>query len=146
MRIDLFPQFYDASRYSKISLRDKRCTAHVWSNAISLGSTPNACGGTREETSKYIIYKNEVILKVRQSSGMITRDHDEVIEFSCKYERDGYTSAASFLPVSSIKGNESKLILFLLEIYVELANICTPVVNAFSNYGHLQFARGNNVF
>ena len=109
MRIDLDRKYYDTSLYQSITLRDKTCTASYGSSFISLGSVPNYCGSTRHETKNHIIYTNEVILTAKQTSDMITRDHDEVIQFSCKFEKKGYVSGASYLPVSKITGNECKL-------------------------------------
>ena len=108
MRIDLFREYYDTSRYKKITLRNPTCEAYYSSRFITLGSIPNSCGATRKETPKHIVYTNEVILTARQTSDMVTRDHDEIIQFSCKYERDGFTNGASYLPVSQIKVNECK--------------------------------------
>lgn len=109
MRIDLDRKFYDASLYQLITLRDPSCWASYGRRFISLGSVPNYCGSTRQEVGNHIIYTNEVILTAKQNSDMITRDHDEVIQFSCKYEKKGYVSGASYLPVSRITGNECKL-------------------------------------
>ena len=106
MRIDLHRLYYNASQYEKITLRDPACAASYSAGYITLGSIPNYCGSTRHETKRHIIYTNEVIMKARQNSDMTARDHDEVIQFSCKYERDSVVSGSSFLPVSKISWNE----------------------------------------
>jgi len=119
MRIDLNRQYYNVSHYEKITLRDPVCAASYSPGYITLGSVPNYCGSTRQQTKGHIIYTNEVIMKAKQNSDMITRDHDEVIQFSCKYERDSTVSGSSFLPVSRISGNESSIgsFSFYLEMF-----------------------------
>ena len=112
MRIDLNRQYYNVSHYEKITLRDPVCAASYSPGYITLGSVPNYCGSTRQQTKGHIIYTNEVIMKAKQNSDMITRDHDEVIQFSCKYKRDSTVSGSSFLPVSRISGNECKSYFF----------------------------------
>ena len=109
MRIDLYRQYFNASRYETITLRDRACRASYSTGLITLGSVPKYCGGTRRETQKYIIYTNDVILTAKQNADMVTRDHDEIIQFSCRYDRNGYASGTSFLPISRISGNECKL-------------------------------------
>ena len=108
MRIDLNRQYYNLSQYETITLRDPACAASYSPGYITLGSVPNYCGSTRQETKGHIIYTNEVIMKAKQNADTVTRDHDEVIQFSCKYERDSAVSGSSFLPVSRIYGNECK--------------------------------------
>ena len=106
MRIDLNRQYYNASQYEKITLRDPICAAWYSPGYITLGSVPNYCGATRQETKEHIIYTNEVIMRAKQKSDMITRNHDEAIQFSCRYKTDSVVSGSSFLPVSRISGNE----------------------------------------
>ena len=108
MRIDLNRQFYNVSRYETITLRDPVCAASHSPGHITLGSVPNYCGSTRQETKEHIIYTNVVLMKAKQNSDIVTRDHDEVIKFSCKYRRDSTVSGSSFLPLSRISGNECK--------------------------------------
>jgi len=109
MRIILNGLYYNASQYETITLRDPGCAASYITRDIVLGSVPNYCGSTRQETKGHIIYTNEVIMKAKQNADMVTRAHDEVIQFSCKYRRDSTVSGSSFLPVSRISGNESSI-------------------------------------
>ena len=108
MEIQLNRNFFNVSKYESITLKDKSCTARVNFPYITLGSKLNSCGTTRRETTSQIIYTNEAIMVVRRDSGIVTRDHDQVISFSCAYKKDGYTNQASFTPVSRITGNDSK--------------------------------------
>ena len=107
MRVDLSRQFYNASKYSSITLRDTSCSASISSSFITLGSVPGLCGAVRKETANHIIYQNQVIMKEKQDSGIVSRDHDLEVDVSCKYDRDGIASGASFKPISKIQVNES---------------------------------------
>ena len=107
MRIDLDRRYYNVSRYSSISLRDPSCTATFSSAYITLGSIPSLCGVEKEETGSKIIYKNKVIMSINQQSGIVSRDHDEEINFKCTYSRDGVASGVSFEPIRRVIGEES---------------------------------------
>lgn len=66
MRIDLDRRYYNASKYSSITLRDPTCKA-TFSNAyIILGSMPSLCGVVKEQTANQITYKNKVIMTMNQ--------------------------------------------------------------------------------
>ncbi|XP_065068293.1 uromodulin-like isoform X2 [Rhopilema esculentum] len=107
MRVILDTKYFNASEFSRITLRDPYCSAYISSSYISLGSVPNGCGASREETQRHIIYRNEVIMTAKQEEGMITRDHDQSIDVSCIYDRDGFGSSVSYDPIRKVSGNES---------------------------------------
>ena len=113
MEIQLSRNSFNASKYKSITLKDKNCPSSMSLNRITLGSKLDSCGTTRRETTSQIIYTNEAILVANQDSSIITRDHDQVISFSCTYNKDGYTNQTSFAAVRRITGNESNLICFI---------------------------------
>ena len=127
MRIDLDRRYYNASRYSSITLRDPTCAATTSRAYITLGSVPYLCGGQREQTANKIIYRNKVIMTANQNSDTITRDHDEEIAFKCVYDRDGFAGGVSFEPVRKISGNESKSSRCF-------CNILLRLISVFPNY------------
>ncbi len=108
MRIELDRHFFQVSDYSNITLRDTWCRASWWSTSryISLGTIPSQCGSTREETYDHIIYRNEVVLKAKPTSGLITRDNDMRIRLSCSYKKTGNVSSVSFKPISTVNVTE----------------------------------------
>lgn len=107
MRIDLDRRYYNASKYSSITLRDPTCKA-TFSNAyIILGSMPSLCGVVKEQTANQITYKNKVIMTMNQKSDLVSRDDDEEINFKCTYNRDGVASGVSFEPIRRVIGEES---------------------------------------
>ena len=108
LRIDLDRRFYNASIYSAITLRDPACTASLSSANITLGSTPNLCNWTMEETSSKITYKNTVIMTVYGVLGMVIRNQDRRIDVSCEYDRSSYIGAPSFKPEWIVIANEGK--------------------------------------
>ena len=113
MRVILDTNYFNASEFSRITLRDPYCSAYISSSYISLGSVPNGCGASREETKRHIIYRNEVVMTAKQEEGMITRDHDQSIDVSCIYDRDGFGTSVSYDPIRKVSGNESKIFLHL---------------------------------
>ncbi|XP_065067731.1 pancreatic secretory granule membrane major glycoprotein GP2-like isoform X1 [Rhopilema esculentum] len=106
MRIDFDRAFYDTSLFSSITLRDTSCSASISSYNIILGSVPGACGSTRSETSSYIVYENEVIFKPKAISGIIIRDPDQRVKFTCYFEKNAYVSSYRYLPISNVTGSE----------------------------------------
>ena len=107
IHVELDTKYFYASRYESITLRNSSCKALVSNNKITLGSIPNGCGATTNEVNDYIIYKNEVILKVKRSvSGVIL--HDESIAIQCTYKASSNVMA-SIAPVTTFKGFEGTL-------------------------------------
>ncbi|XP_065067729.1 uncharacterized protein LOC135693242 isoform X2 [Rhopilema esculentum] len=109
MRIDFDRAFYDKSLFSSITLRDTSCLASIGSYNIILGSVPGACGSTRSETSRYIVYENEVIFRPKAISGTITRDPDQRVKFTCHFDKSGYSSTWNsyrYIPISNVTGSE----------------------------------------
>ena len=109
MRIDLNTDFFDASLYSSITLRDPSCTATVSSKLISLASIPSQCRSSRKETNNRIIYENEVIMQAKQTAGMVTREIDRRVRFTCSYNKNGVVSSVSFKPISNVNVTEGRL-------------------------------------
>ena len=106
MRIELDRKFYNASLYSSITLRMESCKASIYSSSIVLGSVPGACGSVRSETSSHIVYENEVIFTGKPINGLITRNVDQRVKFSCMYDKNAYVQTVSYQPVSNVTGVE----------------------------------------
>ena len=66
-------------------------------------------------------------MKAKLDSGIVSRDHDMEIDVSCKYDRDGIVSGASFKPISKIKINESKLIFHYQLLFVSESTFKTEI-------------------
>ena len=113
MEIQLSRQEFNVSKYQNITLKSSSCRAVISASYITLGSKPNLCGSTKQETSTHIIYTNQVFLTVKQGNNLISRDEDQAIMFSCSYKKEGHASKKTFVPVSRrVTANESKCLFF----------------------------------
>lgn len=106
MQINLDRRYYDSSLYTSITLRSPSCSATYSSSYITLGTILGGCGATRKDTVNHIVYENTVILRAKAVAGMITRDMDQKIKFSCSYGKNGYAGGLSYNAVSSVNATE----------------------------------------
>ena len=107
MKIELYRKYYNTSLYSSITLRDPSCRASIYTSSIVLGSVPGACGSVKRETSSHTIYENEVIFTGKAINGLITRNINQVIKFSCTFSRNAHVQTVSYQPISNVTGEES---------------------------------------
>ena len=109
MSISISSNAYNLSNYNSITLLDSTCQARVTSTVITIGTKLDSCGTTKVENQTHISYTNQVIFRPRATtSGLITRDNEHTVSFTCSYAKHGYTNGASFVPVRRISVNESK--------------------------------------
>lgn len=85
------------------TLRDTSCKAKNFNDTHVFMDTPLDQCGTYHNYSKdgrYIIYYNHVILqrKSNEKSAVITRHHEAVFEFECRYRRSTIMSVVNYSP------------------------------------------------
>lgn len=84
------------------SLLDSKCKAYRKdSSHVFLKTQLDECGTSHNYSSdgRYIIYYNQITMKPSTKSGdLITRDHDAVFEFECRYHRTAVMSVVHFTP------------------------------------------------
>ena len=115
MRIEISRKDFNTSKYSDISLLDKKCKASFSDLKIVLDTAPHLCGSKRMETADQIIYQNEVYMTAIPTGKLVTREHDVRITFSCHYNKAGYLTLESFKPQTIIDIKEGKVPLFILQ-------------------------------
>ena len=98
--LDNRTQIYNGSL---ITLNDTSCTAKQYppDNEYGLITAYDKCGTTRTETSKHIVYDNEVTWTFGNTSSAVVRATGKKIKFSCSLERSKNTSNTNLEPVKT---------------------------------------------
>ena len=109
MRIEFDRQYYNTSKYSSITLRDPTCGASIYQSTIVLGNMPGACGSVKRDTYSHIVFENEVIFTGKVIGGLVTRNMDQRIKFSCMFSKTSYVQTISYQPISNVTGEEGML-------------------------------------
>ena len=106
MRIEFDRKYYNTSEYSSITLRDPTCRASIYQSTIVLGNVPGACGSVKRETYSHITFENEVIFTGKAIDGLVTKNLDQRIKFSCMFSRNAHVQTLSYRPMSNVTGEE----------------------------------------
>ena len=109
MRIEFDRKYYNTSEYSSITLRDSSCRASIYYSTIVLGNVPGACGSVKRDTYSHIVFENEVIFTGKVIGGLVTRNLDQRIKFSCIFSKNAHVQTVSYQPISNVTGEEGML-------------------------------------
>ena len=145
MQIELDESRYNMSKYLSVTLRSTSCKVSVSSSKISIGTKLNDCDTIKKAVGSHFIYENQLVLRPK-TSGIISRDPDVYITFSCVFATDTFISSSGHDLVKEVNATERKF-LFSFKLLM-LCMHWNYIVNfhALSRYFHASLCKKRFTF
>ncbi|XP_065067899.1 pancreatic secretory granule membrane major glycoprotein GP2-like isoform X1 [Rhopilema esculentum] len=115
MQIELDESRYNISKYLSVTLRSTSCKVSASSTKIIIGTKLNACDTIKKTVGSHFIYENQLVLRPK-TFGIISRDPDVYITFSCVFATDTFISSSGHDLVKEVNATEPGFGQFQLNI------------------------------